>query len=292
MNLDTRDADLIDLHIAKWKNDVLDCLFLPFEANLIKSIPLSVTLPEDKLVWAVTNNGMFSVGSAYKLAVSMFKSKCRGTTSNGTLLRRFWKKVWSLPIPHKNAETNGHIFWGCPTAQEAWSTSKLNLMPPNANIDSFQDLLWLELMTNDAGDVKCSKLVMVAWKLWCNRNEIYHQGEAKTGLEMARSAANYLQEFWSATETHESFAFDLCKINVDDALFPTKKLAGIGVIIRDQQGRLLATLYRKIRAQMGALEVEAKVVQPPTSIAAIVEGIHGLNPNVGIQALIYDVLVS
>ena len=30
MSLDTRVADLIDSHTAKWKNDVLDCLFLPF----------------------------------------------------------------------------------------------------------------------------------------------------------------------------------------------------------------------------------------------------------------------
>ena len=40
----------------------------------------------------------------------------------------------------------------------------------------------------------------------------------------------------------------LCKINVDGAIFPTKKLAGIGVVIRDQQGKLLAALCRKIRA--------------------------------------------
>ena len=97
---------------------------------------------------------------------------------------------------------------------------------------------------------------MVAWKLWCNRNEIYHQGEAKTGLEVARLAANYLQEFWLAIETHEASASDLvqplndrqenlqnfdwvpphsgqCKINVNGALFPTKKLVGIGVVVRD-----------------------------------------------------------
>ena len=119
----------------------------------------------------------------------MFKSKCRGTAFDGTLLRRFWKKVWSLPIPHKvrhfcwhacrdtlptkvklmrpnviaeslcvccleSVETNGHIFWGCSLAQEAWSASKLNMLPPNANIDTFQDFLWLELMINDAGDIQ------------------------------------------------------------------------------------------------------------------------------------------
>ena len=102
--------------------------------------------------------------------------------------------------------------------------------------------------------------------------------------------------------------------NVDGALFPTKKLAGIDVVIRDQQGRLLAALCKKIRARMGALEVETKayeasvllarhlglrngvlegdsliisnalkqVVQPPTSVAAIVEGIHDLSLDVGI----------
>ncbi|KAK7848766.1 hypothetical protein CFP56_004439 [Quercus suber] len=43
-------------------------------------------------------------------------------------------------------------------------------MPPNANIDSFQDLLWLELMTNDAGDVKCSKLITTIHRTkGCNR---------------------------------------------------------------------------------------------------------------------------
>ena len=38
----------------------------------------------------------------------------------------------------------------------------------------------------------------------------------------------------------------LCKINVDGALFPTKKLASIGVVIRDQRGRILDALCNKI----------------------------------------------
>ena len=65
------------------------------------------------------------------------------------------------------------------------------------------------MMTNDAGDIKCSQLVMIACKLWCNRDEIYHRSEAKNGLEAARSAASYLQEFWSTIEKHDSTASDL-----------------------------------------------------------------------------------
>ena len=59
----------------------------------------------------------------------------------------------------------------------------------------------------------------------------------------------------------------LCKINVDGALFPTKKLAGIGVVIRDQQDRLLAALCKKIRAQLGVLEVEAKAYEAGVLLA-------------------------
>ena len=59
----------------------------------------------------------------------------------------------------------------------------------------------------------------------------------------------------------------LCKINVDGALFPTKKLDGIGVVIRDQQDRLLAALCKKIRAQLGVLEVEAKAYEASVLLA-------------------------
>ena len=59
----------------------------------------------------------------------------------------------------------------------------------------------------------------------------------------------------------------LCKINVDGALFPTKKLVGIGVVIRDQQDRLLAALCRKIGAQLGVLEVEAKAYEAGVLLA-------------------------
>ena len=40
---------------------MIDNLFIPHEAKLIKSIPLSVTLPADKMVWAEIANGNFTV---------------------------------------------------------------------------------------------------------------------------------------------------------------------------------------------------------------------------------------
>ena len=66
---DTRVSEFIDPDVAGWKGGALDAVFLPHEAELIKSIPISLQLPEDKLIWALTSNGFFSVCSAYKLAM-------------------------------------------------------------------------------------------------------------------------------------------------------------------------------------------------------------------------------
>ena len=51
------------------------------------------------------------------------------------------------------------------------------------------------------------------------------------------------------------------KMNVDEAVFITQKLAGVGVLIRDEQGQVVAALSQKINAPLGALEVEAKAIE-------------------------------
>ena len=42
--------------------------FLPYEAELILSIPISARLPEGSLIWAWTSNGRFTIKSAYNVA--------------------------------------------------------------------------------------------------------------------------------------------------------------------------------------------------------------------------------
>ena len=51
------------------------------------------------------------------------------------------------------------------------------------------------------------------------------------------------------------------KLILDWAVFKAQKLAGVGVFIRDEQGHVVAALSQKINAPLGALEVEAKVVE-------------------------------
>ena len=101
LHKDTRVGEFIDTKVMHSKSLVVDSIFLPHEAKAVKSIPLSVRSPLDKLVWAEMANGKFIVKSAYHLAVRMSSSCTRGSVSNFSQLRRFWKSLWRLPIPHK-----------------------------------------------------------------------------------------------------------------------------------------------------------------------------------------------
>ncbi|XP_023910001.1 uncharacterized protein LOC112021680 [Quercus suber] len=51
------------------------------------------------------------------------------------------------------------------------------------------------------------------------------------------------------------------KINVDGAIFSKQKCVGIGVLIRDELVRVEAALSKKVDAPLGAMEVEAKVLE-------------------------------
>ena len=118
---------------------------------------------------------------------------CRDTLPTKVKLKRRNVIVEDMCVCyHDMAETTGYIFWGCTKAQETWAATKLQLLPLDVHIDSFQDLLWFVMMTNAAGVERCSQLVMIAWALWSNRNEIHYGGEGKTGLALALWAANYL----------------------------------------------------------------------------------------------------
>ena len=157
---DSRVVALIDEVNGAWKNEVVRQNFLPHEADLICSIALSANLPANKQVWALTHNGIFSVRSAYKLAMELSLTVSVGGVSNGSQLRRFWKYLWSCNILHKirhfawrackdvlptkenlvrhkvlvdsvcdechvEEESSAHLFWRCQHASEIWCTSSL-----------------------------------------------------------------------------------------------------------------------------------------------------------------------
>ena len=71
------------------------------EAKTILNIPISYNLPDDKIIWAANKKGVFSVKSAYYVALNMVDNSEEGESSCGDPRERLWKKVWHLNIPSK-----------------------------------------------------------------------------------------------------------------------------------------------------------------------------------------------
>ncbi|XP_075663101.1 uncharacterized protein LOC142632611 [Castanea sativa] len=89
-----------------------------------------------------------------------------------------------------------------------------------------------------------------------------------------RSSLRILEKFHAANEkpqpTTESITEEIkwCppqrgsyKVNVDGAVFTKQKQVGIGVVIRDSAGDVIAALSHKISRPLGALETEAKAME-------------------------------
>ena len=131
----TRISELTDRERGEWK------------AKVVKS------------VWNSTSNGVFSVRSAYMVALNLRDQSERGSCSNDGAIKNFWGKIWRLQIPNKvkhfawrasknilpclsnlrrgilvddkcelcgvEGELSGHLFWSCKSAAEVWEISDI-----------------------------------------------------------------------------------------------------------------------------------------------------------------------
>lgn len=198
--------ELIDQDNGVWKNELVQQIFLPYEANAICGIALSANLPIDKHAWAPMVNGIFSVQSAYKIVVEMGSGDEAGAMSDDSNLRNFWTYLWRFNVHHKvqnftwrackdilptkenlvkrkvlvdnccekcqvEAESLGHLFRKCPRANEIWSLSNLFHESNGLSFSSFIDMMWYVVMEAQWEQRRVEKVIMVALAKWTNRYE-------------------------------------------------------------------------------------------------------------------------
>ena len=82
---------LIDPQTNTWNDNHVDRIFLPFEAQKIKAIPLCITDQPDCLFWPKSNDGAYMVSSGYQWLCSEENSGAV-SVSNTERCRNFWKK--------------------------------------------------------------------------------------------------------------------------------------------------------------------------------------------------------
>ncbi|XP_073360138.1 uncharacterized protein [Aegilops tauschii subsp. strangulata] len=96
-----RVAELLDGE-GSWRMDLLRRYFLPADVDVITSIRTSTRVTEDIIAWAPERNGIFTVRSAYRLAMDEHERPSASATSRAPDGRRaIWKIIWGCPAPPK-----------------------------------------------------------------------------------------------------------------------------------------------------------------------------------------------
>lgn len=113
--------ELIDFSSGLWKRDILQQLFLPFEALWIEQIPLASMKNDDQLVWADSPTSFFTVKSAYHCIRRTWKEQ-EDTSPSAANSDPVWKKLWKIQVLPRFA----HFLWRAlkgviPTRQKLWN---------------------------------------------------------------------------------------------------------------------------------------------------------------------------
>uniref|UniRef100_A0A7N2LTU8 Reverse transcriptase zinc-binding domain-containing protein n=2 Tax=Quercus lobata TaxID=97700 RepID=A0A7N2LTU8_QUELO len=223
-------SHLIDYDNNCWNVDLLIRIFLPFEAENICGLPLSNRFPDDKLIWAETSNGVFSIRSAYKVVMELDKDANNASVSDGANMRMFWRKLWKMQVPQKirhfawraacdilptkanlrlrhvlmdnvceecgaTAETFIHLLWECQRARETWASFKNFRILVPTHFRSFMDFLWFVLMEADWSSEDSAMAVSLVWTLRTHRNEVRHGGMRKNGKQVFLRCQHNMEEY-------------------------------------------------------------------------------------------------
>ena len=112
---------------------------------------------------------------------------------------------------------------------------------------------------------------MLAWTIWTRRNQLRTSSKSFPITQVIPSATQLIQDFSQAQTDIPTVMFrvqrqpvkweppppPLLKINFDGAVFKEKGEAGIGVVVRDSHGMVIASLAEKIQLPSSSDEVEA-----------------------------------
>ena len=232
-------AMLIDYQRGEWDLEALQRTLMTKDVESVLSIALSPTLPEDCLIWALTNSGKFMVKSAYRLALNE-KDGHGSEESSNPCMKEFWKFVWRLDVPNKIRnftwracrnilptkanlfcwkitadniceicgnfeETTAHVLWNCNHAKELWKEMSLETDKVMERCPEFLDLLWYARNVKQWPKEDIGLLVTTAWGIWTNRNEVRLGKSRKPASVLARWTKEYLESYVVANHTNRPY---------------------------------------------------------------------------------------
>uniref|UniRef100_A0A7N2MS02 Uncharacterized protein n=1 Tax=Quercus lobata TaxID=97700 RepID=A0A7N2MS02_QUELO len=104
----------------QWDREKIFDLFVYQTRKEILAIPLSMTASQDKLIWKENSAKLFTVKSAYQVALKL-KEKKLAEHSRAVTDRALWKKkIWTLKTPPKFSNSSATMHMCCEIGRGNW----------------------------------------------------------------------------------------------------------------------------------------------------------------------------
>ena len=190
----------------------------------------------------------------------------------------------------KCSETTSHILLHCDKSSSVWVACGL-VMEKDC---SFVDLLWKVSKDLGLANVNLTHFMAISWNIWNDRNEVRHGEVPKRVSNLVLEATRIVEEYKALQDCHIPATNPLptlwippipsaYKANVDGVVFNALSTASLGVLTRDDKGRVVGDMSQNFHAPLGPLEAEAKAMEAavlfarhsfPPAVANVLEGIR------------------
>ena len=220
-------SELIDENSRQWNREKLFNLFAYRTRMEIMAIPLALVAGRDKLNWKENRGKVFSIKSAYQVALRLKQQDCV-EHSTAARDRPIWNKIWSFKVPPKvknflwharsnilptrdnlhrrklhvepgcgfccqNSETAEYVLWTCNFAKNVWALCRGKLQKcSNAATDFFS---LFRLLVDRLECDELEKWATVSWALWTARNRFYFEKTQCHPKRILGEALGYLKEY-------------------------------------------------------------------------------------------------
>ena len=285
---------LINPVTRSWRTEVIEHVFSTQEAETIKGIPLSSTSQKDVLVWPFTPSGTYSVKSGYRFLVDN-SAQPQASNQDSAFWKKLWSLevptkvknfVWrasreALPVKDNlcrrrittegqcetcktGEETCSHAIFFCSDVQVMWNSDPqwqwLSEMTSNSVKDVFKRAF------EERMDVEL--LAFTSWAVWNRRNQVRLKLQACPLDQIHVLSKDRKNEFQlihhqMGTPQHRKHVRwkppdqGCYKINYDGAVFTQQRKAGLGAVIRNEKGEVLASMTQLAPLPTTVAQVEA-----------------------------------
>lgn len=144
------------------------------------------------------------------------------------------------------------LIWACPTAQDAWGCGPVKRQKLYTDRLSFLNLV--EVLSERCDWEEIELRVVLAWKIWLHQNSIVYGGPFAYPGQIVREAMATMEDFHRFNEKNGSAVLQenqaltiwkppnqgICKANWDAVVNVNKGQIGVGIIVCDCEGIILA----------------------------------------------------